>query len=328
MIKPNLRAALSCVCMLAPLFVAAAACAQEVGKPLRIVQGFAAGGGHDTVSRLLAPIVGTQLGVQVIVEARPGANGMIGAESVARSAPDGNTIFLSGVSTFVLNPLVYSKVPYDTLKEFAPITLVAATPQILVAHPGLPVKTLNDVAALAVRNPGKLSAGSPGVGGLSHLTLEMFKRMAKADIAHVAYKGTAAALNDVLGGHVPLIIGDLPGPLPHVKSGRLRAISVTSEQRSPLLPDLSTASEQGYRELQSTNWYGIMAPAGVPAATVMRIHAALVAAAQSPQTRERYASLGIDPVVSTSPAAFTAFVREEFTRWDTVVRSTGIQLQQ
>jgi tripartite-type tricarboxylate transporter receptor subunit TctC len=223
---------------------------------------------------------------------------------------------------------VYPKVSYDTLKDFAPITLVAAVAQILVAHPGLPVKTLNDVAALARKNPNKLSAGSPGVGGLSHLTLEMFKRMAKADIEHVAYKGTAAALAEVLGGYVPLIIGDLPGPLPHVKSGRLRAITVTSEKRSPLLPDLPTASEQGFRELQSTNWYGVMAPAGVPAATVTRIHAALVAAAQTPQTRERYAALGVDPVVSASPAAFSTFVREEFTRWESVVRSTGIQLQQ
>jgi len=328
MIKPNLRSALTCACVFAPMLAATAACAQEVGKPLRIVQGFAAGGGHDTVARLLAPGIGSLLGVQVIVEARPGANGMIGAEAVARSAPDGNTIFLSGVSTFVLNPLVYPKVSYDTLKDFAPITLIAATPQILVAHPVLPVKTLNDVAALARKNPNKLSAGSPGVGGLSHLTLEMFKRMAKADIEHVAYKGTAAALTDVLGGYVPLIIGDLPGPLPHVMAGRLRAIAVTSEKRSPLLPDLLTASEQGYRELQSMNWYGVMAPAGVPAASVMRIHAALVAAAQTPQARERYAALGFEPVVSASPAAFTTFVRAEFARWETVVRNAGIQLQQ
>lgn len=328
MIKPNFRSALACACVIAPMFAAAAACAQEVGKPLRIVQGFAAGGGHDTVARLLAPVTGSQLGVQVIVEARPGANGMIGAEAVARAAPDGNTIFLSGVSTFVLNPLVYSKVSYATLKDFAPITLVAAVPQILVAHPGLPVKTLDDVAALARKNPNKLSAGSPGVGGLSHLTLEMFKRMAKADIEHVAYKGTAAALTDVLGGYVPIIIGDLPGPLPHVKAGRLRALAVTSEKRSPLLPDVPTASEQGYRELQSTNWYGVMAPAGVPVTTLTRLHAALVAAAQTPETRERYAALGVDAVVSASPAAFTTFVRGEFARWETVVRSSGIQLQQ
>lgn len=328
MIAFNSRAVLSAICAAACMLAAGAVCSQDTGKPLRIVQGFAAGGGHDTVARLLAPRTGTQLGVQAIVEARPGANGMIGAEAVARSAPDGNTVFLSGVSTFVLNPLVYAKVPYDTLKDFAPVTIVAATPQILVAHPGLPVKSLNDVASLARRNPNKLSAGSPGVGGLSHLTLEMFKRMGKLDIEHVAYKGTAAALTEVLGGYVPLIIGDLPGPLPHVKSGRLRAIAVTSEKRSSLLPDVPTAREQGYPELQSTNWYGVMAPAAVPPATVTRLHAALVSAAQAPETRERYAAIGVDPIVSPSPAAFATFVRDEFARWEKVVRSTGIQLQQ
>src|SRR6185503_21303559 len=158
MIAFNSRAVLSVVCA-ACMLASGAVCAQDTGKPLRIVQGFAAGGGHDTVARLLAPRVGQQLGVQVIVDARPGANGMIGAETVAKSPPDGNTIFLSGVSTFVLNPLVYPKVSYDTLKDFAPITLVAALPQILVAHPGLPVKSLSDVAALARRSPNKLSCG-------------------------------------------------------------------------------------------------------------------------------------------------------------------------
>ncbi|MCC6531249.1 MAG: tripartite tricarboxylate transporter substrate binding protein [Burkholderiales bacterium] len=308
--------------------MAGGAYAQDAGKPLRIIQGFAPGGGHDTVARLLAPRTGSQLGVNAIVEARPGANGMIGAEVVAKSAPDGNTIFLSGVSTFVLNPLVYSKVAYDTLKDFAPITLVAALPQIIVAHPRLPAKSLNEVAQLARRNPNQLSAGSPGVGGLSHLTLELFKRIAKLDIEHVPYKGTGAALVDVLGGYVPVIIGDLPGPLPHVKAGKLRALAVTSGQRSSLLPDVPTASEQGYRELESTNWYGVMAPSGVPPQTVTRIHAALVAAAQAPETRERYAALGMDPAVSASPGAFTTFVRDEFTRWNKVVRSTGIKLEQ
>jgi len=318
------RATLSAVVV----FSAAAVCAQDGGKPLRIVQGFAVGGGHDTVARLLAPRTGSQLGVQVVVDSRPGANGMIGAETVARAAPDGSTIFLSGVSTFVLNPLVYAKVSYATLKDFAPITLVAEVAQIVVAHPALPAKSLNDLARIAHRDPNKLSAGSPGIGGLSHLTLEMFKRLAKADIEHVAYKGTAASLTDVLGGFVPVIIGDLPGPLPHVKSGRLRAIAVTSEKRSSLLPDVPTATEQGFKELQSTNWYGVMAPAGVPAATVSRLHAALVSAVQTPETRERYASLGLDAGMSPSPAVFATFVRDEFARWEKVVRSTGIKLEQ
>lgn len=310
------------------VLVYGAACAQDIAKPLRIVQGFAPGGGHDTVARLLGPRVGVVLKQPSVVESRTGANGIIAAEYVARSAPDGNTVILTGVSTFVLNQLVYAKMPYDTLKDLAPVTTVAATPQILVAHPGLPVKSLNDIAALARRSPNKLSAASPGIGGLSHLTLEIFKSLGKIDIEHVAYKGTAAALTEVLGGFVPLLIGDLPAPLPHVKSGKLRAIAVTGEARSPLLPDVPTAREQGYPGLQATNWYGVMAPAATPPAVVERLHAAFVSAVEAPETRERYANIGIDPTASQSTAAFALFVRDEFARWGKVVRSTGIQLQQ
>jgi tripartite-type tricarboxylate transporter receptor subunit TctC len=304
------------------------ALAQDAGGPIRIIQGFAPGGGHDTVARLLAPRVGAHVKAQTIVEARPGANGIIAAEAVARSAPDGNTILLTGVSTFVLNQLVYAKVPYDTLKDFAPLTTVAATPQILVAHPGLPVKTLQDVAALAKRSPNKLSIGSPGIGGLSHLTLEVFKGLGKLEIEHVPYKGTASALTELLGGFVPMFIGDLPAPLPHVKSGKLRAIVVTGETRTSLLPDVPTAREQGYPGLQATNWYGVMVPAATPPAVVSRLHAAFVSAVGAPETRERYAGVGVDPLTSKSPAAFASFVQEEFARWGKVVRSTGIRLQQ
>ncbi|MBI3042735.1 MAG: tripartite tricarboxylate transporter substrate binding protein [Betaproteobacteria bacterium] len=304
------------------------ALAQDAARPIRIVQGFAPGGGHDTVARLLAPRVGAQLKLKSIVEARPGANGIIAAEYVARTAPDGNTVFLTGVSTFVLNQLVYAKVPYDTLKDFAPLTTVAATPQILVAHPGLPVRTLKDVAALARRSPKKLSIGSPGIGGLSHLTLEVFKSLGKLEIEHVPYKGTASALTELLSGFVPLFIGDVPAPLPHVKSGKLRAIIVTGETRSPLLPDVPTAREQGYPGLQAMNWYGVMVPAATPPAVVSRLHAAFVSAVGAPETRERYAGIGVDPLTSKSPAAFASFVQEEFARWGKVVRSTGIQLQQ
>jgi tripartite-type tricarboxylate transporter receptor subunit TctC len=324
----TMKTALRCACAAVLVLACGAAWPQDGANPLRIVQGFAPGGGHDTVARLLAPRVGAALKQPVVVESRTGANGIIAAEYVARAAPDGNTVILSGVSTFVLNPLVYAKVPYDTLRDFAPVTIVAATPQILVAHPGLPVKSLGDVAALARRSPNKLSAGTPGVGGLSHLTLEVFKSLGKLDIEHVAYKGTAAAVTEVLGGFVPLLIGDLPAPLPHVKSGRLRAIAVTGEARSPLLPDVPTAREQGYATLQATNWYGVMAPAATPPAAVARLHAAFAPAVEAPETRERYASVGVDPTSSPSSGAFGAFVREEFARWGKVVRSSGIKLQQ
>lgn len=323
-----MKTVLRSTCAMALALVYGAVCAQDTGGPLRIVQGFAPGGGHDIVARLLGPRVGVQLKVQSIVESRPGANGIIAAEYVARSTPDGNTVIMSGVSTFVLNQLVYTKVPYDTLKDLAPVTIVAAMPQILVAHPGLPVKSLGDIVALARRSPNKLSIGSSGVGGLAHLTIEMFKSLGKLDIEHVPYKGTAAALIEVLGGFVPLLIGDLPAPLPHVKAGKLRAIVIIGEARSSLLPDVPTAREQGYPSLQATNWYGMMAPAATPPAVVARLHAAFVSAVQAPETRERYAGLGIDPTTSQSTGAFATFVREEFARWGKVVRNTSIQLQQ
>ena len=302
--------------------------AQDAQKPLRIVQGFAAGGGHDTVARLLAPRVGTELKLQAIVEGRVGANGMIAAEHIARSAPDGNAVILTGVSTFVLNPLVYAKVPYDTLKDFAPLTAVAAVAQVLVVHPGLPVKSLNDIVMLARRYPNKLTAASPGVGGLSHLTLEMFKSMNKLDIEHVAYKGTGAALTEVLGGFVPLLIGDLPGPLPLIKAGKLRGIALIAEERAAQLPDVPTAKEQGFAALQAMNWYGVMAPAGTPPAVVAKLHDAFVAAVTASDTRERYANLGLVPLYQPTAAAFGTMVREEFARWGKIVAASGVRLQQ
>jgi tripartite-type tricarboxylate transporter receptor subunit TctC len=322
------RAVPRLLCAAACTLAAGAAPAQDAAKPLRIVQGFAAGGGHDTVSRLLAPRVGAQFKVQGIVDTRPGANGMIAAEHVARSAPDGSTVLLTGVSTLVLNPLVYTKIAYDTLKDFAPISMVAAVPQVFVAHPGLPAKSLGEVAAIARRSPNKLSAASSGVGGLSHLTIEMFKSLAKAQIEHVPYKGTAAALGELITGFVPLLVADLPAPLPHIKAGKLRAIAVTGEKRAAQLPDVATAREQGYPGLQAMNWYAVMAPAATPPATVTRLHAAFVAAVEAPETRERYAGMGLEPVVSASPTAFATVVREEFARWEKVVRGSGIQLQQ
>jgi tripartite-type tricarboxylate transporter receptor subunit TctC len=305
------------------LGASAGAHAQEAGaKPLRIVVGFAPGGSNDLVARALAARM-----PQAIVDNRPGANGIIAAESVAKAPPDGYTVILTGVSTYVLNPLVYPKVPYDTLRDLAPITTVAVMPQIIVAHPSLPSKSLKDVAELARRAPGTLSAAHPGVGGLSHLTLEMFKGLAQAQITDVSYKGTAPALTDLVGGHVPLLVADLPAPLPLVKSGKLRALAVTGEQRSALLPNVATAREQGYPGLQATNWLGVMAPAKTPAATLERLHALFTSAVAAPESRERYASVGVDTLVSKTPAAFGAFVREEFTRWEKVVKQANVKLQ-
>ena len=303
--------------------------AQELtAKPLRIVVGFAPGGSADIIARVLGARIGAGMPQQPIVDNRVGANGIIAADYVSKAPADGYTVILTGVSTLVLNSLVYQKVPYDTLKDFAPVTSVAALQQILVAHPGLPVKSLKDLADLARKSPGKLTAASPGIGGISHLTLEIFKGIGKYDIEHVAYKGTAPALTDLIGGYIPLLIADLPAPLPYVKSGKLRALTVTGEARTPLLPDVPTAREQGFAALNVTNWVGVMAPVRTPPAVVAKLHDAFVAAVQAPDTRERYSTIGVDPLTAPTTAAFGTFVRDEFTRWEKVVRQSGIQLQQ
>ncbi len=313
----------------AAMSLAAVAAAQEFpAKPIRIVVGFAPGGSNDLIARALGARMTSALGQQMVIDNRPGANGIVAAEHVVKSPADGYTVMLTGVSTFVLNPLLYPKVPYDTLTDFTPVTTVAAMPQILVAHPQLPVKSLKDLVALARRSPGELTAATPGIGGISHLTLEMLKSTAKVNIENVSYKGTAPALTDLAGGHVPLLISDLPAPLPFVKSGKLRALIVTGEQRSPLLPEVPTAREQGFPTLQATNWLGVMAPARTPPAVIERLHAAFTAAVNAPDTRERYASIGVDQTTSASPAAFGTFVREEFVRWDKVVKQSGVKLTQ
>ncbi|MCW5605823.1 MAG: tripartite tricarboxylate transporter substrate binding protein [Burkholderiales bacterium] len=315
--------------LLMAMLVPAIAGAQDFpSKPVRIVVGFAPGGSNDLVARALGARMSTALGQQVLVDNRPGANGIIATEHVMRSPADGYTVILTGVSTFVLNPLVYAKVPYDTLRDLSPVTTVAVMPQILVAHPQLPVKSLPDVVALARRSPGALTAASPGIGGLSHLTIELFKTLAKVNIEHVSYKGTAPALTDLIGGHVPLLVADLPAPMPYVKSGKLRALSVTGEQRSSLLPDVPTAREQGFAGLQATNWLGVMAPARTPQPVVGRLHAEFVAAVGAQETRERYTSLGIDATTFPSGADFGAFVREEFARWEGIVKQSGVRLTQ
>ena len=325
----NYFGAIGAIASIVGLTMAGPASAQDLSaKPLRIVVGFAPGGSHDIIARVLGARMGASLNQQPIVDNRTGANGIIAADYVAKAVPDGYTLMLTGMSTLVLNPLVYSKVPYDTFKDFAPVTGVAAVQQIFAAHPGLPVKSLKDLAALAKKSPGKLTSASPGIGGISHLTLEIFKGIGKYDIEHIAYKGTAPALTDLIGGYVPLLIADLPAPLPYVKSGKLRALAVTGEARTLLLPDVPTAREQGFPALQVTNWIGVVVPARTPAATVEKLRAALVTAIEAADTRERYATIGVDPFTAPSSAVFGAFMRDEFARWEKVVRQTGIQLQQ
>ena len=316
-----------CLLGCAPMLVLAAgiANAQDYpSKPVRIVVGFSAGGSNDIVARYVAPKLGEILGAQVIVENRPGANAIIAMELVAKSAPDGYTLMLGGVSPLVLNPLIYSKIPYDTLKDFAGLTTVARIPQWIVVHPSLPARSLKEFIALAKSRPGKINFGSAGTGGIGHLTIELLKIDAGINIQHVAYKGLAPGLTDVVGGQIEGVISDIPAMIPHLKAGKLRALAVPSEQRAPLLPDVPTALEQGFPALIAVNWLAVVAPAKTPRPIVEKLHAALVKAATLPDMKERFLSVGNESATNSSPEAFGGYLREELSRWSKVVREAGV----
>ena len=297
-------------------------------KPIRIVVGFTAGGSNDIVARYLAPKLGEILGIQVVVENRPGANAIIGTEFVAKSAADGYTLLLGSVSSLVLIPLVYSTIPYDTLKDFTGLTTVAMTPQGIIVNPSLPVRSLKELIALAKSRPAKINFGSAGNGGLGHLTIELLKTTAGINVQHIAYKGLTPALTDVLGGQIEGAISDLPAMIPHIKSGKLRALAVTSERRAPLLPDVPTAAERGFPMLLAVNWFAFLTPAKTPPAVVEKLHGALVKAAMLPEMKGRLLAVGIESATNPSPEAFTGYLRDELSRWSKVVKQAGVHVDQ
>ncbi len=311
-------------CALMAAAVMTVAHAQEYpSKPVRLIVGFPPGGSNDIVARHLAPKLGEVLGVQVVIENRPGANAIIGTEYVAKSAPDGYTLTLASVSPIVISPFTYSKIPYDTITDFAAITTVAMTPEVIAVHPALPVKSLRELIALAKAQPGKLDFASAGNGGLPHLVIELFKTTARVNVQHVPYKGAGPALTDLLGGHVQGIAVDFPVLYPHIKAGKLRGLAVANKTRNPLLPDMPTSAEQGLPSLYAVNWFAILAPAKTPRPIVEKLHAALVKAANSPELKERFVGIGVESMTMNSPDAFTAFLKEELVRWGKLAKESG-----
>ncbi len=298
--------------------------AQEYpAKPIRVILGFPPGGSNDIVARLLGPRVGELLGQQIVIENRPGANATIATEYVARSTPDGYTILLGSVSPLVLSLYTYSKLGYDTQRDFAGIGTVAMTPELIAVHPSLPARSLKELVALAKTQPGKLTFASAGNGGLPHLAIELFKSLGQINLLHVPYKGAGPAVTDLLGGHVTGMAMDLPPLLPHVKAGKMRGLAVAAQQRTPLLPDLPTAGEQGMQGLIAVNWFAIMAPAKTPRAVQDKLHAAFVKAANAPDMQERLRGQGVEPMTSASPEAFAKFLQGEMQRWGAVAKASG-----
>jgi tripartite-type tricarboxylate transporter receptor subunit TctC len=293
-------------------------------KPIRLVVGFPPGGINDIVARVVGQKLGESLGQQVIVENRAGAGGTIGADLVAKAAPDGYTLLLGSVSNVAMAPSQYKSLPYVPTKDFAPVALLAAAPNVLVVNPSFEVNSVKDLIALAKEKPGQITYASAGNGTSNHLTVELLKVLAGIDLVHVPYKGDNPAVTDVLGGQVPMVFPTLPVALPHIKTGKLKAIAVSSEKRTTLMPDLPTVAESGgLPEFAVSVWVGILAPAGTPADIVERLNAELSRIVSQPETREKLASLGAEPAIMEA-GEFAAYIRSETEKWSKVAKSANI----
>jgi tripartite-type tricarboxylate transporter receptor subunit TctC len=292
-------------------------------RAVRLVVPSAPGGGTDITARIIAPKLSEQLGQQVVIENRAGAGTMIGGEVVARAAPDGYTL-LMGISTLAINPAMYKKVPYDALKDFAPISQVVSLSNLLVTHPSLPVQSVKTLIAFARPRPGQIHYASAGVGTNPHLSVELFLSMAGLRMVHVPYKGSGQGIVDVVAGHVPVMMPSILTGLPHAKTGRLRGLGVTGAKRAGAAPEIPTIAEAGVPGYEAVQWFGVLAPAGTPREIVVRLHGEIVRLLRAAEVRGRLSGDGADPVGS-SPEEFAAFLRAETAKWAKVVKDAGIQ---
>ena len=315
-------------CIVALLFVASSAAlplhAADTWpvRPIRMIVAYPPGGGTDQVGRVMAEQLAQQLGQNVVVDNRGGATGNIGTELAARAVPDGYTLLMGNVAPNAVNVSLFKKLGFDPLKDFAPISLVAVTPNILVAHPSMPVKTVPDLIALAKSKPGTLNFPSAGVGSSSHLAGEMLKSMARIDMVHVPYKGGGPALIATISGQVQIMFATMPAAMPHVKSGKVRPIAVTTAKRSLAMPDLPTIAESGVQGYEAATWYGLLAPARTPKPVIDRLHGETVKILAGP-TRQRMEAQGFEPDGGT-PAAFAAYIKSEIAKWAKVIQEAGI----
>lgn len=293
-------------------------------KPIRIVIGFAAGGGADILARAFAPRLGEALGQSIVIDNRPGAAGHIANEHVARSAPDGHTL-LMGAPGLVTYRSLYAKPTYDPERDLTPVTLVGIVPNLLVLHPSVPAHTVKQLIALARDKPGRLNYASPGIGTSLHLAAELFKSLAKVEIVQVVYKGGAPAVADLIGGHVDLMFDVFPSSFPHVKSGRLKAIGITVDQRSPLLPEVPTVAESGLPGYRAITWNGLLAPAGTSREINDKLAATLAQVLRTVEIKERFLTMGTE-AASNTPEQFRTFLHEETLKWSKVIKAAGIKL--
>ena len=296
--------------------------AQSPGQPMRLVVPFPPGGTADLLGRLVAQRLGDALKTTVVIDNRVGAGGSVGAEVVAKAPPDGTTLLLGNASTHAINQWLYKRIGYDPIKDFAPIAQVANVPLIMLVHPSLPVKSAKDLVALARKRPGQMNYASGGAGSTTHLSMELLKTLLKLDIAHIAYRGSGPALSALMAGEIPVMIELMPSALALVKAGKLEALAVTSGKRSALLPDVPTLAETVSPGYEVASWFGVIAPAGTPAATISRLNVEIVKFMATAEVRDRMLTLGAEPVTG-SPDDFLKFIRAEGARWEKVVQSSG-----
>ena len=320
------RAVLGAIALAATATLPLGAAAQNYPtKPITIVVPFAAGGTTDILARLVGQYLSTELGQPVVVENKAGAGGNIGAAFAAKAAADGHTLFMGTVGTHAINAALYKKLPYDPIKDFAPLTRVAMVPNLLVAHPSQPFKTVQEMIAYAKANPGKINFGSPGNGASPHLSGELFKSMTKVDMVHVPYKGSAPAVSDLLGGQISIMFDNLPSVIPHVRSGKLRAIAISTAKRSADLPDVPTIAEAGVPGYEATSWFGLFAPAATPAPVLAKISTALGKVLANAEVKKKIDDQGGEPANET-PAQFADFIQKESLKWGKVVKESGASL--
>jgi tripartite-type tricarboxylate transporter receptor subunit TctC len=309
----------------AALAVLAAAQAPYPSKPIRMVVPFPAGGTTDLLARAAAQKLTESTGQPVVVDNRPGAGGNIGAELVAKAPADGYTLLMGTVGTHAINPGLYAKMPYDHVKDFAPVILVAGVPNVLVVNPALPVNSVQELIAYGRANPGKLNFASSGSGTSIHLSAELFKTMTGVQMAHVPYKGSAPALQDLVGGQVQLMFDNLPSSLALIKGGKLRALAVTSAQRSSALPDVPTVAEAGVPGFEASSWFGLLAPAGTPPEVIAKLNGEVARWLATPEAKEKLAAQGAI-AAGQSPEDFARHIAAETAKWQKVVKESGAKV--
>ncbi|MGZ5136506.1 MAG: Bug family tripartite tricarboxylate transporter substrate binding protein [Burkholderiales bacterium] len=295
-------------------------------RPIRIVVAYTPAGATDILARVIGQKMNEAWGQPVIIENRPGANGNIGTEYAAKAAPDGHTFLMTTAGPHGINPSLYRKLGYDAVKDFTAVSLVALVPNILVVSNALPVKNVKELIAYAKANPGKLCYGSPGAGSTAHLSMELFKSMTGTNLVHVPYKGSAGVLTDVMGGQIAATMDNMPAYLPQVKAGKIRALAVTPNKRSPAAPDIPTVAEAGVPGYNSSAWFGLVAPAATPKDVVTKLSVETARILQLPDVKSRLSELGAEPIGST-PEQFSSHIKAEIAKWAKVIKEANVELQ-